>query len=34
MRERTHIFGGELTTNDPPDGGFVVRAILPLQGDA
>jgi signal transduction histidine kinase len=30
MRERTELFGGTLSTGRTPDGGFAVRAILPL----
>ncbi|MFC0555704.1 sensor histidine kinase [Planotetraspora thailandica] len=30
MRERAHLFGGELTAGPDPDGGFTVRARLPL----
>ena len=30
MRERVGLFGGELTAGPRPEGGFVVRAVLPL----
>jgi signal transduction histidine kinase len=30
MRERTELFGGSLTTGRTADGGFAVRAVLPL----
>ncbi|GAA4588492.1 sensor histidine kinase [Planotetraspora phitsanulokensis] len=30
MRERAHLFGGELTAGPDPEGGFTVRARLPL----
>ena len=34
MRERVKVYGGELTANPRPDGGFVVRARIPLaQGE-
>ena len=33
MRERVHLFGGELTAGPGPQGGFVVAARLPLGGD-
>ena len=29
MRERVRVYGGELTANPRPDGGFVVRARIP-----
>ena len=32
MRERVGLFGGELTASPRPEGGFVVRAVLPLTG--
>jgi signal transduction histidine kinase len=32
MRERVHLFGGELTAGPAPDGGFTVAARLPLGG--
>jgi signal transduction histidine kinase len=31
MRERCLLLGGELTASPVPDGGFVVRAVLPLE---
>ena len=34
MRERVGLFGGELTAGPRPEGGFVVRAVLPLAGGA
>ena len=34
MRERVGLFGGELTAGPRPEGGFVVRAILPMTGAA
>jgi signal transduction histidine kinase len=30
MRERVKVYGGELTALPRPDGGFVVRARIPL----
>ncbi|HJQ73369.1 MAG TPA: ATP-binding protein, partial [Gaiellaceae bacterium] len=33
MRERVALFGGEVATGAAEDGGFIVRATLPL-GDA
>jgi signal transduction histidine kinase len=30
MQERVKVYGGELTANPRPDGGFVVRARIPL----
>jgi signal transduction histidine kinase len=30
MRERVTLYGGELHTGHRPEGGFVVRASLPL----
>jgi signal transduction histidine kinase len=32
MRERVALFGGELTAGPRPEGGFVVRALLPMTG--
>ena len=32
MRERVGLFGGELPAGPRPEGGFVVRALLPLAG--
>ncbi|HXU85159.1 MAG TPA: histidine kinase [Verrucomicrobiae bacterium] len=32
MRERVGLFGGELSASPRPEGGFVVRAVLPLTG--
>jgi signal transduction histidine kinase len=32
MRERAHLFGGELTAGPGPDGGFTVAARLPIGG--
>ncbi len=34
MRERASLFGGELTAGPRAEGGFVVRAILPMTGAA
>ncbi len=34
LRERVRLAGGELTTRHTEDGGFVVRATLPLGSDA
>ncbi|MEU2347506.1 histidine kinase [Modestobacter sp. NPDC049651] len=31
MRERVTLLGGDLVTGDRPDGGFAVRAVLPLE---
>ena len=31
MRERVRVYGGELTAQPRPDGGFVVRARIPLH---
>jgi signal transduction histidine kinase len=33
MRERVRVYGGELTALPRPDGGFVVRARIPLRQD-
>ena len=34
MRERVKVYGGELSANPRPDGGFVVRARIPIaQGE-
>jgi signal transduction histidine kinase len=32
MRERVHLFGGELSAGPRPDGGFTVAARLPIGG--
>jgi len=32
MRERVHLFGGELHAGPGPDGGFTVDARLPIRG--
>jgi signal transduction histidine kinase len=32
MRERVRLYGGELETEQPPHGGWIVRARLPLTG--
>jgi signal transduction histidine kinase len=34
LRERVALLGGELTVGPQPDGGFLVRAILPTDPDA
>jgi signal transduction histidine kinase len=34
MRERATMVGGSLAAEPTPDGGFAVRAILPITGDA
>jgi signal transduction histidine kinase len=34
MRERVALFGGELFAGAAPDGGFALRAVLPLDGGA
>ncbi len=34
MRERVRIFGGEVEAAPAPDGGFVLRARLPIEEDA
>ncbi len=31
MRERVRVYGGQLTAEAAPDGGFVVRAVLPRE---
>jgi signal transduction histidine kinase len=31
MRERVRVYGGELTAESSPDGGFLVRAVLPRE---
>lgn len=33
MRERVSIYGGTLTVGDAPEGGFLVRASLPVDGE-
>jgi signal transduction histidine kinase len=33
MRERASAMGGEVKAGRAPDGGFHVRAALPLDGD-
>jgi signal transduction histidine kinase len=33
MRERVALLGGEVTAGPGPDGGFVVRARIPLKGE-
>jgi signal transduction histidine kinase len=33
MRERVTLYGGQLSVGPRPDGGFAVRALLPLDGD-
>jgi signal transduction histidine kinase len=33
VRERVKIYGGEMTAGAAPDGGFVLSARLPLEGD-
>jgi signal transduction histidine kinase len=33
MRERAHLYGGTLHAQPHPEGGFVVRACLPLDED-
>jgi hypothetical protein len=34
MRERASVFGGELDAGPRPEGGFAVRARLPLGSGA
>jgi signal transduction histidine kinase len=34
IRERVHLFGGELSAGPAPGGGFLVRARLPVGGNA
>ncbi|MFG1607824.1 sensor histidine kinase [Actinoplanes sp. NPDC049265] len=34
LHRRVFLAGGELTTQRTPDGGFVVRAVLPIKPDA
>jgi signal transduction histidine kinase len=34
MRERVHLFGGELHAGPGPDGGFTVDARLPIRGQS
>jgi signal transduction histidine kinase len=31
MRERVNLYGGELDVGPRPDGGFAVRARLPIE---
>ena len=33
IRERVKIYGGEMTASSAPEGGFVLSARLPLEGD-
>jgi len=33
MRERVRVYGGDLVAHPDPDGGFVVRARIPLRQD-
>jgi len=33
IRERVKIYGGEMTAEAAPEGGFVLSALLPLAGD-
>ena len=33
IRERVKIYGGEMTASSTPEGGFVLSAHLPLEGD-
>jgi signal transduction histidine kinase len=32
MRERVVLYGGSLETGPRPGGGFLVRALLPIDG--
>jgi signal transduction histidine kinase len=34
MRERIALYGGELSAQNRPSGGFEVRARIPLSDDA
>ena len=34
MRERARLFGGELEAGPGPDGGYRIRALLPIERDA
>ena len=31
MAERVHVLGGTFAAGDAPEGGFTVRATIPLQ---
>jgi signal transduction histidine kinase len=33
MRERARVYGGTIETGHEPDGGYRVRALLPLEGE-